>query len=170
MFGGKDKPQTYNKAFDNIVQDDGDVVGLLAYALYKRTIREDTEQGQRMPGDTRSPPRTVVETYRQVAERVISGVIDASLEAAKPELHELQMSAALDAIETVRLDVREHVTNRTGFMPAIVTNVLAWAFSLLITVLILFAFNRPDPAQTLKSVADRAVETAGNTAAPQNSN
>lgn len=166
MFGGKEKPQTYSKAFDNIVQDDDDVVGLLAYALYKRAIRKDAEQGQRMPGDTRNPPRTVVETYRQAAERVLSGVIEASLDEATPEL---QMSAALDAIETVRLDVREHVTNRTGFMPAIITNILAWAFTLLITVLILLAFNRPDPAQTLKGAAER-VATPGKTANPQNSN
>jgi hypothetical protein len=158
LVGGSDPntplPCPYSRAFDNIVQDDDDVVGLLAYALYKRAIREEAQQGQKSNGDSRNPSRTVVETYRQAAERTLASVIDASMEAAKPEL---QVSAALDAIESSRLDLREHVTQRTSFIPALITNVVAWAFTLLITVLILLAFNRPDPAQTLKTITEEAV-------------
>jgi hypothetical protein len=140
-------PCQYSKAFDNFVQGDSDLVGLLAYSLFKRAIREEAEQGKRSDGNTRNPSKTVVSTYRQAAERELSEVISASIEAAKPDI---QGSAALSAVEGARADVMEHVTNRTGFLPALVTNILAWAFTLVITVLILLALNRPDPAQIIQ--------------------
>jgi hypothetical protein len=154
--GGKKRgaDKAYSRAFDNIVQDEDDVVGLLAYALYKRAIREDAQTGQHSSGDTRNPSRTVVETYRQAAERTLSEVIGAALDGARPEL---QSSAALDAIESARATLSEHVTRRTGFSHAIITNVLAWALTLVLTVLILLAFNRPSPVETLKAAGDRAV-------------
>lgn len=147
--------QSYSRAFDNIVQDDDDVVGLLAYALYKRAIREDAQEGRRSSGYDRNPSKTVVETYRQAAERTLSEVIGSSLEAAKPEL---QVSAALSAIEVAKADIREHVTQRTGFLPALLTNIVAWAFTLLLTVLILLALNSPEPARMLSDAATNALD------------
>lgn len=158
MLGGRKKPvdRAYSRAFDNIVQDEEDVVGLLAYALYKRAIREEAQTGSHTNGDTRNPSRTVVETYRQAAERTISVVINESLEAARPEL---QASASLDAIESARANLSEHMTRRTGFGQAIFTNIIAWALTLVLTVLILLAFNRPDP---VKSLTDAAEQVAAN--------
>lgn len=157
MLGGKSKPpekRQYSRAFDNIVKDEDDVVGLLAYALFKRAIREEAQNGQHSNGDTRNPSRTVVETYRQAAERTLSEVINASLEAARPEL---QSSAALDAIDAAKSNLREHITIRTGFLQAIITNIVAWALTLVLTVLILLAFNRPDPVQTIRNAAESAI-------------
>lgn len=150
----KSVERTFSRAFDNIVQDEDDVVGLLAYALYKRAIREDAQTGNRTNGDGRNPSKTVVQTYRQAAERTLSEVISSSLEAARPEL---QASAALDAIESSRANLSEHISRRTGFAQAIFTNVIAWALTLVLTVLILLAFSRPDPVQTLTSAAKGAV-------------
>lgn len=162
--GNKDEPpREYSKAFDNFVQGDDDIVGLLAYALFKRAIREEAEQGKRSSGNTRNPSKTVVTTNRQAAERELSEVISASIEAAKPEI---QGSAALSAIENARGDIIVHVSNRTGFVHALLTNVLAWAFTLLITVLILLALNRPDPAQSIQERAQGLLP--GQT--PKNSN
>jgi hypothetical protein len=151
--GKKVADRSYSRAFDNIVQDEDDIVGLLAYALYKRAIREEAQTGRHSNGDTRNPSRTVVETYRQAAERTLSEVINSSLEAARPEL---QASAALDAVEAARANLSEHISRRTGFGQAISTNIVAWALTLVITVLILLAFNRPDPVQTLKGAAEKA--------------
>jgi hypothetical protein len=146
-------PQTqYSRAFDNIVQDEEDVVGLLAYALYKRAIREDAQQGQRSNGDTRNPSRTVVETYRQAAERTLSGVIAGSLEAARPEL---QISAASDAIENAEVRIIGHVSSRTSFGQALLTNIVAWGFTLFVTVLILMVSRGPGPEETLSSAATK---------------
>jgi hypothetical protein len=143
----------YSRAFDNIVQDENDVVGLLAYALYKRAIREEAEAGNRSDGDGRNPSRTVVETYRAAAERKIEEVVQQTFDAAQPEL---QMSAAIDAVETARSNIVEHVTNRTAWLPAVITNVLAWAFTLFITLLAFMAFDRPSPVEV---IADEATQT-----------
>ncbi len=161
--GAQSSAQPYSRAFDNIVQDDDDVVGLLAYALYKRAIREDAQEGRQSSGYSRNPSKTVVETYRQAAERTLSEVIGSSLEAAKPEL---QVSAALSAVEAAKADIREHVTQRTGFLPALLTNIVAWAFTLLLTVLILLALNLPEPARMLSDAATKALDEPS----PQNSN
>jgi len=142
----------YSRAFDNIVQDEEDVVGLLAYALYKRAIREDAQQGQRSSGDTRNPSRTVVETYRQAAERTLSQVIAGSLEAARPEL---QISAASDAVENAEIRIISHVNSRTSFGQALLTNIVAWGFTLFVTVLILTAARGPGPEQVLSRAATK---------------
>ncbi|MBO31348.1 MAG: hypothetical protein CL439_08105 [Acidimicrobiaceae bacterium] len=146
------KEQGYSLAFDNIVQDEDDVVGLLAYALYKRAVREDAEAGRATLGHKRNPSPTVVETYRSAAERRLSEVIEASIDEARPEL---QISAALDAIGTAKSDLREHVTRRTNWLPQLVTNVVAWAFTLLVATLLFAALDRPSPAEV---VADRAAD------------
>lgn len=151
--GGQPAEESYSRAFDNIVQDEEDVVGLLAYALYKRAIREEAQSGQRSNGDTRNPSRTVVQTYRQAAERTLSEVIENALQAARPEL---QASATLDAIETSRAGLSEHITRRTGFVQAIFVNIVAWALTLVLTVLILFLASRPDPGEMLTKAAERA--------------
>ncbi|RNJ64163.1 MAG: hypothetical protein EDM03_07445 [Porphyrobacter sp. IPPAS B-1204] len=144
--GAKPEPTEYSRAFDNIVQDDDDVVGLLAYALFKRAVREDAQDGRKSDGNSRNPSRTVVETYRAASERLLGQVIEASLREAKPEL---QISAALDAIETASSSIREHVTAKTGIIPALLTNVLAWAFTLVVTVLIFLALDRPSPVEVI---------------------
>jgi hypothetical protein len=151
--GPESTEKPYSRAFDNIVQDEDDFVGLVAYALFKRAIREEAQAGQHSNGDTRTPTATVVQTYRQAAERTLSGVIDSALEAARPEL---QVSATLDAIETTKSSLREHITNRTGFFSAIVSNVIAWAVTLGLTVLILFLSNKPDLAKILTGDAQNA--------------
>lgn len=151
--GGDAQPQ-YSRAFDNFVLDQDDVVGLLAYALYKRAIREEAQAGQRSNGDTRNPSRTVVETYRQAAERTLSGVIDSSLEAARPEL---QISAASDAIERAEVRILSHVSRKTSFGQALLTNIVAWGFTLFVTVMILLATRGPSAEETLSDAADKVV-------------
>jgi hypothetical protein len=157
--GGSPEP-TYSRAFNNIVQDKDDVVGLLAYALYKRAIREDAMGGKRPPGSERNPSETTVETFRSAAQQILGEIVSASLEGAKAEL---QISAALDAIDTAESNIQRHVTERTGFMPSLVANVLAWAFTLFITVLIFFALDRPSPEEV---IAARAEEALGHTSPP----
>jgi len=162
LLGGKrgqpPAQEQYSRAFDNIVQDEDDVVGLLAYALYKRSIREDAQQGQRSNGDTRNPSRTVVETYRQAAERTLSVVISGSLEAARPEL---QISAASDAIETAEVKIISHVSRRTSFGQALLTNIVAWGFTLFLTVMILMVARGPDPEETISDTANQILGPKG---------
>ena len=45
----------FSKAFDNFVRDDSeDIEGLLAYALYKRTVRDQCRQGVAVDGKVRN--------------------------------------------------------------------------------------------------------------------
>jgi hypothetical protein len=93
--GGEPDNRQYSRAFDNIVQDEDDVVGLLAYALYKRAIREEAQDGRRSPGDTRNPPRTVVETYRSAAQMMLGDVIQNSLEEAQRDCQDFRVWAGI---------------------------------------------------------------------------
>lgn len=139
----------YSKAFQNLVGNDQDTVGLLAYALFKQAIREDAERGLRGGGD-RDPSPTVVEAYRQSAERRLEELIRVSLEEATPAI---QRSAMLDALGATEASIKGHVSARTGFVSALFTNVLAWIITLAATVLILSVAGRPDPGQTLSDAA-----------------
>lgn len=158
MTGNADEqPRVYSRAFDNFVQSDDDVVGLLAYALYKRSVREEAEQGRRSSGDTRNPPPTVVSTYRQAAERELTEVVNASIEAAKPEI---QRSATLDSIDKARSDLAEHITSRTSFGQALLANIIAWGFTLFVAALILYLARGPSPEEVLSEAADKLAPTA----------
>ena len=142
-----DGPKTYSKAFDNLVSGDDDIVGLLAYALFKQGVREQAERGlSRSPGETRDPSPTIVRAYRESAEKRIAEIVTDSIDRATPEI---QRSATLDAVITAEANIKTHVSSRTGFWPAILTNVLAWAFTLVITILILSLVNLPDLARSI---------------------
>ena len=162
MTEGGDKecsPRQYSKAFDNFVQDDSDIVGLLAYALFKRAIREEAEQGKRSAGNTRNPSKTVVSTYRQAAERELGQVVSASIEEAKPEI---QGSAALSAIEGARSDIMQHVSNRTGFGQALLVNIVAWGFTLFLTVVIVYLATKPEPQRAIMDKAHQTLSAVHN--------
>jgi hypothetical protein len=154
--------RSYSRAFENLVTGEQDVVGLLAYALFKQAIREEAGRGNAPTGDTRNPSPTVVQVYRQSAQRQLEEFVALNIEEARPEL---QRSAMLDAVETARLDLRGHIDRRTGTGAALLTNIIAWVITLAITVLILSMAGRPDPGQTLADLAgtlgrDKAIAPA----------
>jgi hypothetical protein len=134
---------SYSRAFENFVgadTDDEDVVGLVAYALFKKAVREESAAGLAPPSDKRNPSPTTVKTYRAAAEQHITGIVAKAIEEATPEI---QQSAALTAIEATRIQIENHVTTRTGFGPALVANIAAWALTLFLAVTILFLSARP---------------------------
>lgn len=145
MAGGDDGAG-YSRAFQNFVRSDDDVVGLLAYALFKRGVLEEAERGRRSLGRDRDPPPTVVEAYRQAAEQRVSAVVAAALEDARPEL---QQSAYLDAVARSSSELREHVTARTDVKSALAVNMVAWIITLALTALIVWTIGQPDPVSTL---------------------
>ena len=61
----------HSRAFEALTEGDyDDVVGLLAYALYKKAIWEAVANGTRpTPGPNRNPQTTEVQAYRSAAER-----------------------------------------------------------------------------------------------------
>jgi hypothetical protein len=138
---GSAEPTGFSRAFANMVQSDDDLVGLLAYALYKRGIREEAERGGAPNGGNRNPPPTVVEAYRNAAEQKLAVAIEAAVEEARPGL---QSSAFTDAVEKTRSDLRDHITERTDFKSALTVNIIAWIVTLAATALIIWLVGKPD--------------------------
>lgn len=145
----------YSRAFENFVAADGDeedVVGLVAYALFKQAVREEAASGAVVAGDARNPSATTVKTYRAAAEQLLTGIVDRALDAATPDI---QQSAVLSAIENAAGQVKSHVTERTGFGSALLTNLLAWVLTLAIAALVLILAARPSVEQTVAKAVDR---------------
>jgi hypothetical protein len=144
----------YSRAFENFVSAEGgeqDVVGLVAYALFKQAIREEAVSGTLVGGDARNPSATTVRTYRAAAEQLLTGVVDRALDEATPDL---QQSAVLAAIEGATGQIKSHVTDRTGFGSALLTNLLAWVLTLAIAALVLILAARPSVEQTVARAAN----------------
>lgn len=155
--------RVYSRAFENFVASEGgeeDVVGLVAYALFKQAVREEAAVGAVVGGDARNPSATTVRTYRAAAEQLLTGIVDRALDAATPDI---QQSAVLSAIEGATGQIKAHVTDRTGFGSALFTNLVAWILTLAIAALILILAARPSIEQTVAAAADRVGghQTAG---------
>lgn len=145
----------YSRAFENFVDSSGDepdVVGLIAYALFKQAIREEATTGTIAAGDARNPSATTVNSYKAAAKQLLTGVVDRAFTEATPEL---QQSALLTAFEGAVDQVKAHVTERTSFGQALLTNVIAWVLTLAIAALILILATRPSLEQTVAGAANR---------------
>ena len=149
--GGKPR---YSRAFERLVLDDEDNVGLLAYALFKRAVPEAAQRGEAVSGIGRDPSPTEIKTYRHLAESIIGEAIERSL---RENLAELQQSAALNAIRTATIELRAHIDLRTNFRSALLTNIIAWIVTLAITVAIVWLLGSPDPARLVAETARSAV-------------
>jgi hypothetical protein len=61
----------------------------------------------------------------------------------------------LNALQNERQRIEAHVTARTGYLSSFLTNLLAWAATLVIAVLILYLANRPSIESTLLKSIDK---------------
>ena len=67
--------EAYSRAFETLVQGpDEDIVGLLAYSLFKASIRERVRGGQDVPRHLRNPTTAETDAYRGQAERIPSNM------------------------------------------------------------------------------------------------
>ena len=147
------KAPVYSRAFENLVEtndDEKDVVGLIAYALYKQGIREEAISGTGTPGPQRNPPATTVTTYRAAATQLLTEIVQRAIDETTPEI---QRSAVLTAVETAKGEIKGHVTSRTNFGPALLTNIVAWIITLAIAVLVLWLAGTPGVDQVLVNAA-----------------
>lgn len=157
---------SYSRAFDNIVHSSDDLVGLLAYALYKEAVREEVSQGATHDPTSRNPPRSVVKIYREAAEQRLAAVINGAIAQATPDIEAAAIGEVVQASEkaiTGKLDgvatrLEGHVNKRTGFLGSIVTNLIAWLMSLAITIIILVLANRGGIEQSAVSGANRLID------------
>lgn len=156
--------QPFSLAFDNMVQEPDDTVGLLAYALFKQSIREDAARGVRSNGATRNPTPTTIEVYRNSAKRRLQDFANKAIEEATPDLQQSAYTNAISTLNanlsTVQANLMSHVDRRTSMWGAIVTNIVATILILAITVLIIQAVYLPNWQADLIEAVKKGAETS----------
>jgi hypothetical protein len=151
----------HSKAFENLVNDPEDIVGLLAYAKFKQSVHEAACNGNIMDRPSRNLTPAMVDVLRSAAEQLIGQVVEDGIQAAAPEIEKSALKTAMEAqftdmgatIKSERANVTDHIDRRTSFLNAFLTNIAAWAVTLLVAVVIVYLFNRPSPEETIIKVA-----------------
>ena len=147
------------------MQDADDVVGLLAYATYKQSVREAVLAGQAVADrSSRDLPPSLVTALRSSAEQMLTKIVSDGITQATPDIQNTATIATLNsnrvellgAIQEERERVETHITARTSFLSSFLTNLLAWAVTLIIAVAILYLANRPSVESTLLKSMDKS--------------
>lgn len=126
----------FSKAFDNFVKNDSeDIEGLLAYALYKRTVRDQCRQGVAVDGKVRNPPDSEVETYRASARDMIETLLTDYENDVRPDL---QRSYFDEQLERWKGEIKATVRSRTSTSGQILSNLVAWVITLAISLIVYF--------------------------------
>jgi hypothetical protein len=162
--GAREEAPEHSRAFEALVQSADDVVGLLAYATYKQSVREAVLDGQAV-GDraSRNLTPTLVRTLRSSAEQMLTKIVSDGIAQATPDIQNTATIATLNnnraevlnALQDERRRIETHVTARTGFLSSFLTNLLAWAMTLIIAVAILYLASRPSVESTLLKTIDK---------------
>lgn len=148
-----DPKPSHSLAFETFVQsedEEDDVIGLLGYALYKQSIREDAIAGLVVPADRRAPSETTIQAYRGAASQLVTGVINRAIEEATPAIQE---SATRDAVVTAEAKIKAHIDAKTSWKTALGTNLAAWLISLAVVFLVLVLARAPEVTDILVRAA-----------------
>lgn len=144
----------HSRAFEKLVQEPDDIVGLLAYALYKRTINERKAAGHGVlsPKD-RDPQGHEISLHRDQAENYLRTFAQTAIEEEKSAIWveniKVLSKDILFGVNEAKNDIKVAIKRGTGFWwPGVVIGVVAWFLSLIITLVIYV--NTPD---WLKGVA-----------------
>ncbi|WP_375459544.1 hypothetical protein [uncultured Enterovirga sp.] len=133
--------RSFSTAFDKLVRTDAsgdeDIIGLLAYAIYKRDKRDLAVSGALDETHLRQHHKTLtpglVEQYRDGALRRLEIFSSAVLARAEPDIRE---AARVEAVERARDDIISVVRTSTTWWVSILWNVIAWLISLAIVFLV----------------------------------
>ena len=163
----------FSRAFDLLVTDPDDVVGLLAYARYKQSIREAAQRGVATDSAARNLPPATINAFRSSAERLITQIVEESIENATPGILNSELTSRIaevqgdlqSRISGTETKIISHVNGRTSFFSAFWPSLSAWFVTLLIAVSILFVSNKPSldktAVQAIERVKPSTEETKG---------
>jgi hypothetical protein len=137
----------YSKAFERLVNtddaSDDDIVGLLAYATYKRDKRDYALSEETSEEDLKAHYKLltpgVIEQYRANAFRRLEIYGEQVVLSAEPEIQE---RTRIEAIAAAKSDIIATVKNSTTWWQSIAFNVIAWLISLAITFLVATSFGK----------------------------
>jgi hypothetical protein len=159
------RSSSHSRAFETFVRTQDDLIGLIAYALYKQNLREVAISGRPLPlAAARVPTPTEVSAYRGDAERKLQTFAANAVDMATPDIVERGVGTAIDA---ATLQLTEVINRRTSARVAIATNIAAWVITLAITVLLLVTVYLPDwQADLIEHLKDVQRQPAPGVAAP----
>lgn len=155
--------KTHSLAFEALVQSANDVVGLLAYATFKQSIREAALEGQAVADRaSRNLTPSMVSALRSAAEQTLTEIVSDGIKQATPDIQNTATIATmnghrveiLNTLQQERQQIEKHVTARTGFLGAFLTNLAAWVLTLIIAVAILYLANSPSIEKTIVDTLD----------------
>ncbi len=113
----------YNRAFEAFVESDEDLVGLLAYSLYKQVIYKQKIEGKSVVQSAqRNPVRNEVDIYRNQAEIYLRAFSQTAIKEETPRI----LREALDT----------KLRGAGAFWYGVFIGVVAWIISLGITILV----------------------------------
>lgn len=156
---GKAESAAFSKAFDNFVGDEpGDVEGLLAYALYKRTIRDHCRNGvSTILAIERDPPKSEVETYRDSARQMLEEVMQIYEQEAAPDWQQSYFETRLGEWKG---EIKALIRNRTSMGGQIAVNLAAWVITIVLSLAIYYALTVQDVDDVIRQKVDQAVADA----------
>jgi hypothetical protein len=166
--GNQSQAPTHSRAFEALVSGPDDIIGLLAYATYKQSVRETVLSGQAAADRlARNLPPALVGALRSSAEQMLTKVVSEGIAQATPDIQNTATTAILNthraevltALQDERERIEAHVSARTGFLPSFLTNLSAWLATLVIAVAILYLANRPSVESTLVKSIDKPAVT-----------
>jgi hypothetical protein len=136
----------YSTAFDRLVQSneaETDIVGLLAYALYKRDKRElaatQSLNEERLRDHHKTLTSGLLTQYRENALRLLEEYSNVVVARAEPEI---QAAARIDAIDRAKDAIIAEVRSGTAGGWSVLWNVIAWLDSLAIAFLVTVASGK----------------------------
>lgn len=150
---------SYSVAFERFVRAPDDMVGLLAYALFKSAVREAAQQGALNDPATRSPVPAMIDVYRQAAEQRVAEMISDAINQATPDIQaaatvtavRAAQDAAVSAVGAAEASLRSHVDERTSFKQSMLTSFAGWLLTLGVTAIIIFLAGRSSVEDMVKS-------------------
>lgn len=163
----------FNTIFKRLVSGPDDLVGMVAYGIYKQEkrdwiIRFQTEKGRR-PNEAEvwafneHFSETALARLRSEAESMLIAFAESVVESRTPDIAKGIMASGMEdlskAIEQSTTDVKGYVKAQTSPGWAIVWNTVAWLISVVITVAVAGSLLLP-------SIVDRLAEKLANKAPP----
>lgn len=135
--------QDYSKAFEVFAESDiaDELVGLVAYALYKKQIRERVQRGDVVASAQRNPTKSEQQIYISAAEDALDKFAVSIIDNARDQIVHENTQAE---IYQVKMEVIESIETRTSLRTAIGANLVAWLISIGITVLLLVFLSSPN--------------------------
>lgn len=132
----------HSRAFEKLVREPDDIVGLLAYALYKRTINERKAAGHGVlsPKD-RDPQGYEIALHRDQAENYLRTFAQIAIEGEKTAIWMENVKNLSDdvllGVNASKRDIEAALRKGTGFWwPGVAIGVVAWFASLFITLIV----------------------------------